>query len=118
MRARITTTREVTAPRQIRAEGMLGDAIQRQHVTFWCNQDHATVMAFAVDALVNPAQSCRYCGRPAGTDRTNPPSPAHYVPVRSHEEYVFERRSPEQREMLLAEAVTELHAKRAAGLVT
>lgn len=87
-----------------------GDLAARVAVTFWCASGHATQPSFAEGALVPDIWECRRCGLPAGQDRDNPPPAALAVPYKTHLAYVRERRSDEDAEILLAEALSRLRA--------
>ena len=52
---------------------------------------------------------------PANTDAENPPPPPKITPYKTHLAYVKERRTDAEAEQILAEAVSSLRARRAAG---
>jgi hypothetical protein len=53
---------------------------------------------------------CSGCGLPAGQDRDNPPERVAVVPFKTHLDYVRERRSDAEAEILLAEALARVRA--------
>ena len=52
-----------------------------------------------------------------GQDRDNPPSPPRTEPYKTHLAYVKERRSDDEAEQILTEALETLRARRARGEV-
>jgi len=91
-------------------ESERGNTVEQMTVTFWCAAGHSTRPVFAVTATVPDTWECQGCGNPAGLDRDNPPSAAAVAPFKSHLEYVRERRSDADAEILLAEALSKLRA--------
>lgn len=55
---------------------------------------------------------CPRCGLPAGRDAQNPPGRVRAEPYKSHLAYVKERRTAEEGEALLAEALAALRRRR------
>ncbi|MGC1210838.1 MAG: RNA polymerase-binding protein RbpA, partial [Micromonospora sp.] len=55
---------------------------------------------------------CPRCGQPAGPDAQNPPGQARSEPYKTHLAYVKERRTPEEAEAILAEALDALRRRR------
>ena len=55
---------------------------------------------------------CPNCGLPAGRDKENPPSVVKVEPYKTHLAYVKERRTEEEAETLLDEALEQLRARR------
>ena len=55
---------------------------------------------------------CPRCGFPAGQDQENPPAPAKNEPYKTHLAYVKERRTDEDGEAILDEALAALRARR------
>jgi hypothetical protein len=84
----------------------------RRPVTYWCGNAHEVRFLIAADAAAPDAWDCPRCGRPAGPDPDNPPTPARAEPYKSHLAYVQERRTPEEGEALLAEALDALRRRR------
>lgn len=69
-------------------------------------------MSFAHDAHVPEQWDCPRCGLPAGRDERNPPPAPRVEPYKSHLAYVQERRSDQDGEAILAEALDRLRARR------
>ncbi|ADD42658.1 RNA polymerase-binding protein RbpA [Stackebrandtia nassauensis] len=89
-----------------------GEPVPRQFVDYWCVNGHHTRPSFSLRADIPETWECRRCGLPAGTDRESPPEPPTSRPFKTHLAYVMERRSPEDGEALLAEALASLRASR------
>ncbi|WP_415646479.1 RNA polymerase-binding protein RbpA [Stackebrandtia soli] len=89
-----------------------GEPAPRQFVDYWCVNGHQTRPSFSVRAQIPETWECRRCGLPAGTDRDAPPEPPVQRPYKTHVAYVMERRSAEEGEQLLAEALAALRARR------
>jgi hypothetical protein len=87
-----------------------GDPVERVAVAFWCADGHVTRPRFAVTATVPEVWECPRCGQPAGQDQGNPPSALTIEPYKTHLAYLRERRSDEDAETLLAEALARLRA--------
>jgi hypothetical protein len=95
-------------------EAERGDTAPRVRVAFFCANQHETVPSFASEAQVPEEWDCPRCGFPAGKDRHNPPAPPRTEPYKTHLAYVKERRSDEEGEAILQEALEKLRADRAA----
>ncbi|TAK69590.1 MAG: RNA polymerase-binding protein RbpA [Actinomycetota bacterium] len=93
-------------------EAERGDAAPRLRVSFWCAKGHETRPSFASDAAVPDSWDCPRCGWPAGQDEHNPPSPPKIEPYKTHLAYVKERRSHDDGEAILTEALERLRAVR------
>ena len=91
-----------------------GDAAPRVHVTYWCGNGHQTTPSFSQGDEVEIPEiwDCPRCGLPAGPDKDAPPAPPKTEPYKTHLAYVKERRSDEEAEALLAEALATLRARR------
>ena len=89
-------------------ESERGDFAPRRAVSFWCGNGHRTQINFAVEAVVPQAWDCRSCGLPAGPDPDQAPVAAGNAPYRTHLGYVRQRRSQEDGEILLNEALAKL----------
>jgi hypothetical protein len=98
-------------------EAERGEAAPRQNITYFCSQQHRTLIAFAVEAAVPETWDCPRCGLPANHDALNPPPPPKIEPYKTHLAYVKERRSDQEAADILTEAVEGLRARRAAGEV-
>ena len=99
-------------------EAERGESAPRFRISYWCANGHETRPSFAEDTQVQATETwdCPRCGFPAGQDEANPPSPPRTEPYKTHLAYVKERRSEEEAESLLAEALDQLRARR--GTVT
>lgn len=85
----------------------------RHNVTFWCADDHDTMVTLSLDAEVPPSWDCDRCGGPASTDRGTAVRAARtqWFP-RTPYEFLMMRRSPEDGERLLAEALAAMRKDR------
>jgi len=84
----------------------------RQDVTYWCRNDPRVDIRIAADVEPPPLWDCPRCGLPAGRDAENPPGRVRAEPYKSHLAYVKERRTAEEGEALLAEALAALRRRR------
>lgn len=96
-----------------------GESAPRQMVQYFCARGHVTSPSFAMgdegEAPEIPLEwDCPKCGFPAGLDAENPPEPIRNEPFKTHLAYVKERRSEEEGEALLAEALDVLRTRRMA----
>ncbi|WP_329493100.1 RNA polymerase-binding protein RbpA [Kitasatospora herbaricolor] len=89
-------------------ESERGELAPRTAVSFWCGNGHRTQITFAVEAAVPPTWDCRNCGLPAGPDPDDVPVAQGSAPYRTHLGYVRQRRSQEDGEILLNEALAKL----------
>ena len=96
-------------------EAERGEAAPRQNVTYYCSQEHRTLIAFAVEAVVPDAWDCPRCGLPASLDSDNPPPPKMVEPYKTHLAYVKERRSDAEAADILDEALELLRSRRKSG---
>lgn len=87
----------------------------RVAISYWDALGNETVRYFAADLpeeeipeVIDSPSS----GLPAGRDKENPPQVAKTEPYKTHLAYVKERRTPEEAEQLLEEALQKLRAKR------
>lgn len=83
-------------------------------MSYWCANGHETRPSFSGETAIEvPVEwDCPRCGFPAGQDSANPPSPSRVVPYKTHLAYVKERRSEEDGEALLGEALAALRKRR------
>ena len=93
-------------------EAERGEAAPRQSVTYFCSRDHETVLQFSIEAEVPDSWDCPRCGMPASIDQENRPTAPKTEPYKTHLAYVKERRTPEEAEQLLEEALQKLRARR------
>ena len=92
-----------------------GIRAERVEVSYWDALGNETVRYFAADVaeddIPETIDSPR-TGLPAGRDRNNPPEMAKNEPYKTHLAYVKERRTPEEAEELLEQALQKLRARR------
>lgn len=93
-------------------EAERGEAAPRKRISYFCGNGHHTTPALAVEAEVPDLWDCPRCGAPAGQDSDAPPALARHEPYKTHLAYVEERRSEEDGEAILAEALERLRAQR------
>jgi hypothetical protein len=93
-------------------EAERGEAAPRRRTSFWCERGHETRVAFATDAEIPELWDCPRCGLPAGADQQAPPPAPRTEPYKTHLAYVRERRSDEDGDALLEEALTRLRDRR------
>jgi hypothetical protein len=96
-------------------EAERGDTAPRQTITFFCGRGHQSVVNFAVEAVIPDSWDCPRCGLPASQDSANPPAPPKTEPYKTHLAYVKERRSEEEAEDILEEAIKRLRDRRKRG---
>ncbi|WP_407651038.1 RNA polymerase-binding protein RbpA [Agromyces marinus] len=87
----------------------------RVAVSYWDAQGNETVRYFAAslpDEEIPDVIDSPSTGLPAGRDRENPPAVAKAEPYKTHLAYVKERRTEEEAEALLDEALQQLRARR------
>ncbi len=93
-------------------EAHRGESVARHRLEFFCANGHATALSFALDAELPENWDCPRCGLPAGLDRQAPPEARRNEPYKSHLAYVKERRTDEDGEALLADALARIADKR------
>ena len=88
---------------------------ERVQISYWDELGNETVRHFAanlpddeIPLTIDSPQS----GLPAGRDKDNPPSVAKLEPYKTHLAYVKERRTEEEAESLLGEALLQLRQRR------
>lgn len=88
---------------------------ERIRVSYWDALGNETVRYFAANVpedeipdTIDSPQS----GLPAGRDQDNPPVVAKLEPYKTHLAYVKERRTEEEAEALLEDALQQLRARR------
>lgn len=88
----------------------------RTRVDYWCHADHKTTAAFESTADVPSLWDCRTCGAPAQLERGSAPEIARprWFPKTPYE-FLMMRRSEEEGEELLAEALEDVRRRRATG---
>ena len=88
---------------------------ERIQVSYWDALGNETVRYFAAnlpDDEIPETIDCPTSGLPAGRDKENPPSVTKLEPYKTHLAYVKERRTEEEAESLLGEALTQLRTRR------
>jgi hypothetical protein len=96
-------------------EAERGEAAPRQTVVYFCAHDHESVITFAVEAQIPSSWDCPRCGLPASLDSDNRPPPPKIEPYKTHLAYVKERRSDQEAEDILDEAIKTLRDRRKRG---
>jgi len=96
-------------------EAERGEAAPRQSVSYFCSNDHVTVLQFSVEAEVPESWDCPRCGMPASVDEANRPTAPKIEPYKTHLAYVKECRSEAEAAEILAEALETLRSKRKSG---
>ena len=96
-------------------EAERGEAAPRQAVSYFCVNDHTTVLQFAIEAELPESWDCPRCGMPASIDAENRPTAPKTEPYKTHLAYVKERRSETEAAEILDEALETLRAKRKTG---
>jgi hypothetical protein len=85
----------------------------RQHVSFWCSMNHETTLTFAEGVDVPVEWACRDCGAPASQLRGEAPNPTpESAFFRTPYEFLMMRRTEEEGEALLEEALADLARRR------
>ena len=87
----------------------------RIRVSYWDALGNETVRYFAAnlpDEEIPDTIDCPSSGLPAGRDKENPPSVVKLEPYKTHLAYVKERRTEEEAESLLGDALSQLRARR------
>jgi len=92
-------------------EAERGEAAPRQNVSYFCSQEHRTLVTFSVEAQAPETWDCPRCGLPASLDSENPPPPPKIEPYKTHLAYVKERRSDAEAADILDEAIKTLRDK-------
>ena len=84
-------------------------------ISYWDALGNETVRHFAAnvpDEEIPETIDCPTSCLPAGRDKANPPEVAKLEPYKTHLAYVKERRTEEEAEQLLEEALQQLRARR------
>lgn len=89
-------------------ENERGEPAPRKVVSFWCANGHEIRIGFAREAVQPDVWDCPKCGLVAGPDRDNVPTPASAAPYMTHLGYLRQRRSQEEGDILLEEALAKL----------
>lgn len=92
-----------------------GVRADRIAVSYWDAAGNETVRYFAADVAdeeIPELIDSPHTGMPAGRDRANPPELLKNEPYKTHLAYVKERRTPEEAEELLDQALRKLRERR------
>ena len=92
-----------------------GSRADRLEISYWDAQGNETIRYFAADVSPDdiPEQiDSPTTGLPAGRDKENPPVLPKNEPYKTHLAYVKERRTEEEAEQLLEEALIKLRTRR------
>jgi len=92
-------------------EAERGESAPRQSVTYFCMNEHTTVLQFAIEAEAPESWDCPRCGLPAGVDAENLQSALKVAPYKTHLAYVKERRSDADGAAILDEALSTLRER-------
>ena len=90
----------------------------RISISYWDAAGNEIVRHFAAnlpDEEIPEVIDCPTSGLPAGRDKANPPSVAKLEPYKTHLAYVKERRSDQEAEDILEEAIKRLRDRRKRG---
>ena len=88
---------------------------ERQQISYWDALGNEVVRYFSADLPdeeIPETVDSPTSGLPAGRDKNNPPQVQKAEPYKTHLAYVKERRTPEEAEQLLEEALQKLRARR------
>ncbi len=97
-------------------ETVRGPLEPRRQVSYWCEAGHESRPAFAESAEVPEHWPCHVCGNPAGLSPQPPASPATRPPTsKTPYDYLKMRRTDEEGEAMLAEAIARLHEEGQTG---
>ena len=92
-------------------EAERGETAPRTYISFWCAAGHEVSPSFASDAEIPELWDCPKCGAPAGQDKDNPPKAQKNEPYKTHLAYVRERRTQEDGDSILAEALAKVRGE-------
>jgi hypothetical protein len=85
------------------------EPVARQIAEYWCAKDHQTTAAFAADVEFPAVWSCRVCSGPSSLERgTAPAATAPRFFPRTPYEFLMMRRTVEDGERILAEALAAM----------
>lgn len=85
----------------------------RRQVVYWCAAGHVSAPHFSADVEPPPTWECNTCGNPASPTSSAPPAPP--APATFHKtsyEFLMMRRTVEEGEQLLEDALAELRRRR------
>jgi hypothetical protein len=84
-------------------------------ISYWDALGNETVRFFAAslpEDEIPETIDCPQSGLPAGRDKNNPPQVAKLEPYKTHLAYVKERRTTEEAEQILEDALLQLRIRR------
>lgn len=87
----------------------------RVAVSYWDALGNETVRYFAAnlpDEEIPETIDCPTSGLPAGRDKANPPAVSKLEPYKTHLAYVKERRSDDEAQQILTDALQQLRERR------
>lgn len=93
-------------------EAERGETAPRVQISFFCEQGHESTPSFSADAAIPDVWDCARCGLPASQDSDHPPPAPRNEPYKTHLAYVKERRSAEEGDTILNEALAALRENR------
>src|SRR4051794_38519122 len=96
-------------------EAERGDSAPRQRGGYFCAHEHEPGITFAVEAQGPAPWACPRGAFPASLDSDTPPPPPKIEPYKTHLAYVKERRSDQEAEDILDEAIQTLRDRRKRG---
>ena len=85
-----------------------GLSAERIAIEYYCSHGHLYRPTFAAEAAIPELWDCPHCGLPAGRDQDNPPTDVAVAPYKTHLDYLRERRTDADAEILLNEALARL----------
>lgn len=92
-----------------------GHKVEKIRMSFYCSNGHETHPSYAATVAseeIPKEIDCPNCGLPAGPDKANPPLVAKVEPYKTHLAYVKERRSDEEAQDILDEALQSIRERR------
>ena len=87
------------------------ETVARRISDYWCAGDHRTSAAFAANVEPPTEWTCRVCSAPSSLERGTAPLPTRPMAFpRTPYEFLMMRRTVEDGERILADALTAMHA--------
>ena len=87
----------------------------RQTVKYVCPKGHESEMLFSIDAEIPHTWQCKSCPATAVTDAVPVPDEVIGHVTKTHLDQLLERRTRDELEEILAEAIADLRKRRAAA---
>lgn len=97
-----------------RSRGVEAERVSR---SYYCANGHEIHPKFSADVPTEdiPVElDCPNCGFPAGEDKNNPPQVVKLEPYKTHLAYVQERRTAQEAEQILHDALSQVRERRRA----